>query len=431
MGAFGDKLRQHREQRGISLDAISNTTKISARMLRAIEDEHFDQLPGGVFNKGFVRAYARQVGLDEEETISDYLAALRESQIEQQKLLPDFRPQSGKRLNHHDNGNGVAVIDRRERQRRNKDRRNEERRAPDSDRRGPEPAKPSAPRPVDPFAHQTANPFAERPVFRSHGDRPGRPETSDNRIPESSSENRPLEDRSIEDRSSEDRSFENPSSTDHSSADLPDQFPDVSDSASPDEFTAHPLESLTPARAPAEVPWKMLGAALVIMVIILAAWNLRHHASSPSTSNSATLTAATPVQPSSVAPKATLNDSQDVAHPPRTATPVPVTNTSTLPVAANKPSRPAPPKPPATFTVLIRADKTTSVSIQADGQLVTQETLIAPAHTSVRATQEIVVKAGNAAAVSFLFNGKLIVAHGNDGETKTYVFDAKGLKPAQ
>ena len=59
VGEFGEKLRKHREQRGIALDAISNTTKISTRMLRAIEEEHFDQLPGGVFNKGFVRAYAR------------------------------------------------------------------------------------------------------------------------------------------------------------------------------------------------------------------------------------------------------------------------------------------------------------------------------------------------------------------------------------
>src|SRR5882757_31386 len=91
VGAFGEKLRKQREQRGLALDAISNSTKISTRMLRALEDEHFDHLPGGVFNKGFVRAYARQVGLDEEETITDYLAALRESQVQSQKILPDFR----------------------------------------------------------------------------------------------------------------------------------------------------------------------------------------------------------------------------------------------------------------------------------------------------------------------------------------------------
>src|SRR5271155_5183897 len=96
VGAFGEKLRKQRELRGIELDAISNTTKISTRMLRALEDEHFDQLPGGVFNKGFVRAYARQVGLSEEEAVTDYLAALRESQILQQSILPDFRAPAGK-----------------------------------------------------------------------------------------------------------------------------------------------------------------------------------------------------------------------------------------------------------------------------------------------------------------------------------------------
>ena len=49
MGAFGEKLRKQREQRGITLDAISSVTKINTRMLRALEDEDFDQLPGGDF----------------------------------------------------------------------------------------------------------------------------------------------------------------------------------------------------------------------------------------------------------------------------------------------------------------------------------------------------------------------------------------------
>src|ERR1035438_9594314 len=91
VGTFGEKLRKQREQRGISLDTISTITKISPRMLRAIEDEHFDQLPGGVFNKGIVRAYARLIGLDEEEAVTDYLAALRESQVQAQTILPNFR----------------------------------------------------------------------------------------------------------------------------------------------------------------------------------------------------------------------------------------------------------------------------------------------------------------------------------------------------
>jgi len=75
MGSFGDRLKKEREQRGITLDDISLNTKIGTRLLRALEEEKFDQLPGGIFNKGFVRAYARHVGLDEEQTVADYMSA--------------------------------------------------------------------------------------------------------------------------------------------------------------------------------------------------------------------------------------------------------------------------------------------------------------------------------------------------------------------
>ena len=86
MGAFGEKLRKQREQRGITLDAISKVTKINTRMLRALEDEDFDQISGAVFNKGFTGAYAGQVGLDEEEAVTDYLVALRDNQIQANDL---------------------------------------------------------------------------------------------------------------------------------------------------------------------------------------------------------------------------------------------------------------------------------------------------------------------------------------------------------
>ena len=75
MASFGVRLKQEREQRGVTLEEISQSTKIGTRLLQALEEEHFDQLPGGIFNKGFIRAYARFLGLDEEQAISDYLAA--------------------------------------------------------------------------------------------------------------------------------------------------------------------------------------------------------------------------------------------------------------------------------------------------------------------------------------------------------------------
>ena len=78
MGAFGDRLRREREMRGITLDEITESTKISRRHLEALETEHFDQLPGGVFNKGFVRAYARFLGIDEDRAVAEYSAASNE-----------------------------------------------------------------------------------------------------------------------------------------------------------------------------------------------------------------------------------------------------------------------------------------------------------------------------------------------------------------
>lgn len=78
MGNFGDRLRREREMRGITLEEISHSTKIGTRHLRSLENEEFSQLPGGVFNRGFVRAYAHFLGLDEEQCVADYNAALAE-----------------------------------------------------------------------------------------------------------------------------------------------------------------------------------------------------------------------------------------------------------------------------------------------------------------------------------------------------------------
>lgn len=75
MGTLGARLKQEREKQGITLEQVSQTTKITVRMLQALEDERFDRLPGGIFNKGFVRAYARHLKLDEEQAVADYMAA--------------------------------------------------------------------------------------------------------------------------------------------------------------------------------------------------------------------------------------------------------------------------------------------------------------------------------------------------------------------
>jgi cytoskeletal protein RodZ len=85
VASFGFRLKQEREQRGITLEEISSTTKIGTRMLVALEQDHFDQLPGGIFNKGFIRAYARCLCLDKEQAIVDYLVASGNTPSEKEK----------------------------------------------------------------------------------------------------------------------------------------------------------------------------------------------------------------------------------------------------------------------------------------------------------------------------------------------------------
>jgi cytoskeletal protein RodZ len=72
---FGAHLRREREARRITLDEIAKSTKISKRHLSELEEERFKDLPGGIFNKGFVRAYAKYLGLDEEEMVAEYVSA--------------------------------------------------------------------------------------------------------------------------------------------------------------------------------------------------------------------------------------------------------------------------------------------------------------------------------------------------------------------
>jgi cytoskeletal protein RodZ len=71
---LGTELRQARERRGMSLAVLAGSTKIGVANLQAMERGDFGRLPGGVFTRGFLRAYAHEVGLDPQETVENYLA---------------------------------------------------------------------------------------------------------------------------------------------------------------------------------------------------------------------------------------------------------------------------------------------------------------------------------------------------------------------
>ena len=75
---IGEKLRLARETRGIALRDISEQTRISIRYLEAIETDDFKRLPGGIFNRSFIRAYAKFIGYDEHNALEDYAKTLRE-----------------------------------------------------------------------------------------------------------------------------------------------------------------------------------------------------------------------------------------------------------------------------------------------------------------------------------------------------------------
>src|SRR5215471_21773734 len=76
--SIGEKLRLARETRGIALRDISEGTRISMRYLEAIEADDYKRLPGGIFNRSFIRAYAKFVAYDEHMALEDYARTLRE-----------------------------------------------------------------------------------------------------------------------------------------------------------------------------------------------------------------------------------------------------------------------------------------------------------------------------------------------------------------
>ena len=77
--SFGAWLRSQRKIREVPLGEIADATKISIRYLEALEQDRFDVLPASVFAKGFLREYARFVGLDPDEVVNSYLIAQQES----------------------------------------------------------------------------------------------------------------------------------------------------------------------------------------------------------------------------------------------------------------------------------------------------------------------------------------------------------------
>lgn len=85
MASLGQQLKKAREERGVTIHDIATATHLGARFLQAIENDDYKILPGGVFNRAFVRKFARHVGMDEEQAVRLYEEQLRESGGEPEK----------------------------------------------------------------------------------------------------------------------------------------------------------------------------------------------------------------------------------------------------------------------------------------------------------------------------------------------------------
>ena len=73
---FGNKLKTARERRGMTIMEISDLTKISPAFLKCLESNEIDKVPSGIFVRGFIRAYAEAVGLDQEGTIQHFTPSM-------------------------------------------------------------------------------------------------------------------------------------------------------------------------------------------------------------------------------------------------------------------------------------------------------------------------------------------------------------------
>ncbi len=106
METMGTWLRREREQRGIALEEIADTTRIPVRTLEFLETGRFDDLPGDTFVKGFLRAYARAVGVRTEDVLARYGMEIRARDVQPVPVRLSIPPQDrGRRF-----GLAIALV---------------------------------------------------------------------------------------------------------------------------------------------------------------------------------------------------------------------------------------------------------------------------------------------------------------------------------
>jgi cytoskeleton protein RodZ len=90
---LGEKLRHAREERGISIAEVAEQTRISPYYIESIERDDYKPLPGGIFNKGFVKSYAKYVDIDEQQALADYTSLISAAQPVNEPEPRAYRPE--------------------------------------------------------------------------------------------------------------------------------------------------------------------------------------------------------------------------------------------------------------------------------------------------------------------------------------------------
>jgi cytoskeletal protein RodZ len=103
MDSIGAYLRRERELRHVSLEELVQITRVPLRMLQRIEEDRFDELPGEVFARGFLRSYARALNLDCEDVLTRFGAGRKVEEPVPAPLLASVQtPERGRRF-------GIAI----------------------------------------------------------------------------------------------------------------------------------------------------------------------------------------------------------------------------------------------------------------------------------------------------------------------------------
>lgn len=94
MVSIGEHLKQIRQAKGLSIEDLSKISKINPRFIKSLESEEFGPLPGGVFNRGFIKSYAHCCGVNEKELLAEYEEVLRAQKGPELNLMP-IEPAAG------------------------------------------------------------------------------------------------------------------------------------------------------------------------------------------------------------------------------------------------------------------------------------------------------------------------------------------------